>query len=138
MSFQKMDLNNRKRPGGRNVLMLYGFSTFDMEKIKAASIAAGIDECLYIDDQRSDMLIKDLLNNVKDNQDIKSKPHKDKVVLFNGTSQYELQQFLNQLRNISKDSPLIAMVTANSKEWAFKALIKELKEERKAMSQLSK
>jgi len=136
MSFQKMDLNNRVRPGGRNLVMVYGFSEFDMAKITATHLASGIDEWLYIDDKRSEMVINDLIEKVKDNHEIVFSPHKDKVVLFNGTSQYELQQFVNQIVNISKDRPLIAMVTPNSKEWMFKSLIKELKEERKAMSKL--
>lgn len=136
MSFQKMDLNDRKRPGGRNLVMVYGFSGFDMEKIAATHIASGIDEWLYIDDARSEKVISDLIENTHDNQEIKFSPHKDKVVLFNGTSQYELQQFLNQIMNISKDRPLIAMVTPTSKDWTFKSLIKELKEERKAMKKM--
>lgn len=136
MSFQKMDLENRVRPGGRNLVMVYGFSGFDMAKIEATHVASGIDEWLYIDDQRSEMIISDLINDVKGNENIKFSPHKDKVVLFNGTSQFELQQFLNQVMNLSKDRPLIAMVTQTSAGWTFKSLIKELKEERKEMNKL--
>lgn len=133
MSFQKMDLSNRKRPGGRNLVMVYGYSGFDMEKIAATHLNSGVDEWLYIDDTRSEMVINDLIKNVKDNQDIKFSPHKDKVILFNGTSQFELQQFLNQAMTITKDRPLVAMVTPTSKDWTFSALIKELKLERREM-----
>jgi hypothetical protein len=133
MSFQKMDLNDRVRPKGRNVVLLHGYSGFDIQKINSMVETSGIDEWLYIDEKRESMIINDILINEKDN-DVHYTPHKDKVILFNGTSQYELQQLLNRILTLSKERPYIAMATQTSVGWTFAGLIKELKQERKELN----
>lgn len=130
MSFKRMDLSDRKRSGGRNMVMLYGFSPLDMEKLTKAVITSGIDGWIYVDEKRSDMIIKDIIKKEMDNQGIEFKKQGEGVILFNGTSQYELQQFVTQARAEVKDRPLIAVVTETSKKWKFRDLIDELKAER--------
>lgn len=129
MSFQKMDFN-RTRPGGRNAVLLYGFSALEVEILTKAYLESGIDEWLYLDESRAGQKIKVLLANVTDNQGIVFTKQKDQVILFNGTSQYELQQFVSKARALLKGRPLIAMVTPTSKNWVFNDLVKELKQER--------
>jgi len=130
MSFQRIDLNDRKRPGGRNVVILYGFSAIETDLLKGAAKESGIDEWLYLDKTRKDMVIKDILDRIDNNEQVTYKKEKDQVILFNGTSQYELQQFISRQKGFLKEQPLIAMVTKNSIEWKFNMLIGELKEER--------
>lgn len=129
MSFQKMDFN-RTRPGGRNAVLLYGFSALEVEILTKAYLESGIDEWLYLDENRAGQKIKVLLTDVTDNQGIVFTKQKDQVILFNGTSQYELQQFVSKARALLKGRPLIAMVTPTSKNWVFNDLVKELKQER--------
>lgn len=129
MSFQKMDFN-RTRPGGRNAVLLYGFSALEVEILTKAYLESGIDEWLYLDENRAGQKIKVLLTDVTDNQGIVFTRQKDQVILFNGTSQYELQQFVSKARALLKGRPLIAMVTPTSKNWVFNDLVKELKQER--------
>lgn len=133
MSFKKMDLSNRKRPGGRNVVMLYGFAGLNIEKLAGTVLTSGIDEWLYIDETRSHGEIAEILTHFTDNQQVEYKSQVDKVIVFNGVSQYELQQFLDKALSYLEEKPLIAMVTPISKNWTFKALISELKEERKSL-----
>lgn len=130
MGFEKLDLSNRKRPGGRNMVLLYGFSPFEMELLTGAVLKSGIDEWIYVDQNREGRIINSLILEETDNQNVSFKKEKDSVILFNGTSQFELQEFVNQVRALVKTRPLIAMVTETSKKWKFKDLISELKAER--------
>ena len=130
MSFQKLDFSNRVRPGGRNVVLLYGFSALEIEILAKVYLESGIDEWVYLDNQRSDQVISDILLTITDNQGIEFVKQKDQVILFNGTSQYELQQFVTKAGLVVKNRPLIAMVTSTSKKWKFKDLVTELKQER--------
>lgn len=134
MSFQKLDLNNRVRPGGRNVVMLYGFEGFEMEKLAGSVLTSGIDEWIYIDFARENMIISEIIEYIRDNQGVSFTKKKDQVILFNGTSQYELQQFVSAAYGYLKDKPLVAMVTPVSKEWKFGALVSELKQERQELA----
>lgn len=133
-----MDLSNRKRPGGRNVVMLYGFDGIEIQKLAGSVISSGIDEWLYIDETRSLGKISEILKHFKDNQQVEYKGQKNKVILFNGVSQYELQEFVNHVIADLKERPLIAMVTKVSKEWTFESLISELKSERKELEKMKK
>lgn len=137
MSFQKMDLNDRMRPKGRNLVMVYGYSSFEMAIIEEAVKSCGIDEWLYIDQLRRSMKIEDIINDVSNNEGVKSHIDPDKVILFNATSQYELQQFLKKTSNISKTKPYIAMVTSASRKWSFEALQIELKKERMEINKMN-
>jgi len=130
MSFQQIDLSDRKRPKGRNMVILYGFSSLDMEKLTKAVIESGIDGWIYIDSKRAGMKIKDIIKKESDNQGMVFKKEKEGVILFNATSQHELQGFVTAARAAVKERPYIAVVTETSKNWIFKDLISELKSER--------
>lgn len=137
MSFEPMDINNKKRPGGRNVVMLYGFAGMELEMLAGTVLTSGIDEWLYVDEVRSGAIIEEMIEHLADNQGVTIKAEKDQVILFHGTSQYELQQYINKAMGFLKERPLVAMVTPMSKKWQFKSLINELKEERKELEKLN-
>lgn len=131
MSFQKMDLSDRKRPGGRNIVFCHGFSSDQIVKLTEVKHVSGIDELHYVDMEDSKKVIRDLISSTEDTREGVYEESTDCVLLFHGTSQYELQQFITQFRNRFTKRPLIAMVTKTSEEWVFQDLIQELKEERR-------
>lgn len=132
MAFEKLDLSNRKRSGGRNVVFLYGYSMQLVPVFDEILKESGIDEYVFIDEKRSKMRIKAIINDEKGNE-VELKEQAQQVVLFNGTSQYELQIFITKLREKIEGSPYIAMVTKTSKEWIFNDLIVELIDERNSL-----
>jgi len=134
MSFEKLDLSNRKRSGGRNVVLLYGYPNSCEEILTTITQDAKIDEWIYIDEHRKMLKVKEIINNIKNNEQVTFNEADDKIVLFHGTSQYELQQFITKIRSAFEGNPYIAMVTKTSKEWVFADLIQELKEERKSLT----
>lgn len=132
MAFEKLDLSNRQRSGGRNVVFLYGYSESSRTEFDVLLKESGIDEYIIVNDERSKMRVKALINSVTDNE-VESEEKEVQVVLFNGISQYELQQFITGLRSKIQGAPYIAMVTKTSKEWYFKDLIAELIDERNSL-----
>jgi len=134
MSFEKLDLSNRKRSGGRNVVLLYGYPKSSEEILTAITHEAKIDEWICVDEQRKMLKVKHILSNIMTNDEAIFDEVDDKIILFHGTSQYELQQFITKIRAAFEGNPYIAMVTKTSKEWIFANLIEELKEERKSLS----
>ncbi len=130
MSFQKMDFSDRARPEGRNMVLIAGFSALEAELLSMTCKEVGIDECLYVDESRMKMVIKTIITNEKDNDGVDFAKDKDQVILFNATSQFEIQQFVTAARAKLTGRPLIAMVTPTSNKWTFEALVKELKQER--------
>lgn len=132
MAFEKLDLSNRKRSGGRNVVFLYGYSEQYRPIFDDIVKASGIDEYIVIDENRGKMRIKRIISDVLDNQ-VEMSEKEQQVVLFQGTSQYELQLFISNLRTKIGGTPYIAMVTKTSKEWIFNDLILELIDERNSL-----
>ncbi len=130
MSFQKMDFSDRARPEGRNMVLIAGFSALESELLIMTAKEVGIDECLYIDETRMKMIIEKIISNEKGNEDVAFMKQKNQVILFNASSQFEIQQFVTAARAKVEGRPLIAMVTSTSIKWTFEALVKELKQER--------
>lgn len=61
MGFQKMSAKDSKRPSGRNCILVYGYSTQEMERIIAQQKATGIDETIHVTGEHLETPIKVLL-----------------------------------------------------------------------------
>lgn len=135
MAFQKLDLSNRKRSGGRNVVFLYGYDRQMEQQLNEVTKSSGIDSWILIDEQRKMQVVKELIDTALNNDDVQYEEQTEKVILFHGTSQYELQKFITQIKAVVEGKPYIAMVTPTSKKWVFMDLIEELKKERNSLNQ---
>lgn len=133
MGFQRLDLRDRKRPGGRNVVLLYGFAKEVCSQLTKKVNEAGIDEWIVVDRSMANEVIADILENEESGNDDSCQNETEKVVLFNGISQYELHTFMELMYRIVQERPLVAVVTPVSVKWKFRDLISELIQERKEL-----
>lgn len=131
MAFSKMDLEDRKRPQGRNAILVYGY---DQEGVKALDVIrqeAGIDELIYIDQSKVWEHIKDIIGKEDTVDEHHQLAHEDQVIVFNSTSQYEINAFITKLFKEMPVRPIVAMVTPTSIKWRFADLVEELKREKR-------
>lgn len=133
MSFEEMNLKDTLRPGGRNCVMVHGFDGFEVDRIGMAADRAGIDEWIYIDEERIKQGIKSTIDSSTSNEGVGFRASEDQFVLFHGCSNHEIHQFINELLGFAKKRPLIAVTTPVSLTWSFTKLVQELKKEREAL-----
>lgn len=133
MSFSRMDLEDRKRPKGRNAILVYGYSEEGVQTLKTIMVEAGIDELIYIEQADCNQQIKEIISD-KETEAVSSyHEHDDKVIVFNSTSQYEVNIFITKLFKEVDVRPIVAMVTPTSEKWQFSDLVEELKREKEAL-----
>ncbi|MBN2220749.1 MAG: DUF3783 domain-containing protein [Vallitaleaceae bacterium] len=133
MAFEEMNLKDSVRPSGRNCIMISGFDGFEIDRIRLAVRNSGIDEWLYIDQNRSGLQVKTALDTLKNNDSVRYQSNKERLILFNGCSNYEIHKLISEVVSFAMERPLIAVTTPISLEWNFSCLLEELKKEREAL-----
>ncbi len=86
MGFQRLDLRDRKRPGGRNVVLLYGFAKEVCSQLTKKVNEAGIDEWIVVDRSMANEVIADILENEESGNDDSCQNETEKVVLLMGSA----------------------------------------------------
>ncbi len=133
MSFSKMDLEDRKRPQGRNAILVYGYDQQGVEALDTIREHAGIDELIYIDQSKAEQHIEEIIALEEETCEHKLMAHEDQVIVFNSASQYEINAFITKLFKEAPARPIVAMVTPTSIKWRFADLVEELKREKEAL-----
>ena len=133
MAFTRMDTEDRVRPEGRNAILVYGYNEEEINALKDLMKEANIDELIYIDESIYDEKIKNILIRQEKNKTTSFFSHEDKVIVFNSTSQYQINTFITKLFKEVEVRPIVAMVTPTSAKWKFSALVEELKREKEAL-----
>jgi hypothetical protein len=128
-----MDLEDRKRPEGRNAILVYGYSKEGVQSLRTIMAEAGIDELIYIEQADCNQRIKEIITDKEADAVSSYHEHDDKVIIFNSTSQYEVNAFITKLFKDVDVRPIVAMVTPTSKKWQFSELVEELKREKEAL-----
>lgn len=104
-------------------ILVYGLSNNDLEYIKKLQY-----KIIEITPEMCEMTLKDVLSGVR--LDIfNSNPIKEKVILYNNLSQFEVRKAVNDTRENIKDG-ILAVVTEQSINWKISYLIKHLRDEK--------
>ena len=104
-------------------ILVYGLSNNDLEYIKKLQY-----KIIEITPEMCEMTLKDVLLGVRLNI-FNSSPIKEKVILYNNLSQFEVRKAVNDTRENIKDG-ILAVVTEQSINWKISYLIKHLRDEK--------
>lgn len=104
-------------------ILVYGLSNDDLEYIKKLQY-----KIIEITPEMCEMTLKDVLLGVRLNI-FNSSPIKEKVILYNNLSQFEVRKAVNDTRENIKDG-ILAVVTEQSINWKISYLIKHLRDEK--------
>lgn len=130
MTFTKInDINNIHN---RTCIMIVNFNKKESALIKNICGFIGIRDCIFLDKNNGDTLIKDVLdNNISSNC---GDGFINKAIIFNNVANIKINSFLENLKKMRINRPLTAMVTDKNIEWTLNNLIYNLVEERKSLS----
>lgn len=112
-------------------ILVYGLSNDDLEYIKKLQY-----KIIEITPEMCEMTLKDVLLGVRLNI-FNSSPIKEKVILYNNLSQFEVRKAVNDTRENIKDG-ILAVVTEQSINWKISYLIKHLRDEKEWYSKFRK
>lgn len=131
MTFTKInDINNNIH--NRTCIMIVNFNKKESVLIKNICGFIGIRDCIFLDKNNGDTLIKDVLdNNISSNC---GDGFINKAIIFNNVANIKINSFLENLKKMRINRPLTAMVTDTNIEWTLNNLIYNLVEERKSLS----
>ncbi|PPK48775.1 DUF3783 domain-containing protein [Clostridium algidicarnis] len=106
------------------MILAYGLEQKDLEVFKMSNIEYKVITTKIFHDK-----IEDIIERSAKEEGDKSLP-KEKVILFNGFSDDELDKIIKLVRATIGRSPILAVVTDTSKKWTFGYLVEHLIEER--------
>lgn len=130
MSFTEINVKDNSIQEGPSTIILCNFLGKELAKIKNFTSIFGIKNQIIVDYKNSTTLIKDiLLNNLSEDGEGK----KSKAIIFNNVSPAKLNLYIENLKKLKIQKPLIATVTDTSKEWTLDILIDNLLAEREAL-----
>ncbi|MBB6630054.1 DUF3783 domain-containing protein [Clostridium algidicarnis] len=106
------------------MILAYGLEQKDLEVFKMSNIEYKVITTKIFHDN-----IEDIIERSAKEEGDESLP-KEKVILFNGFSDDELDKIIKLVRATIGRSPILAVVTDTSKKWTFGYLVEHLIEER--------
>ncbi|WP_032123518.1 DUF3783 domain-containing protein [Clostridium amazonitimonense] len=106
------------------MILSYGLEEKDLEVFKMSNI-----EYRVITTETSHRKIEQIIEGAEGEKRDKKLPE-EKVILFNGFSDEELDKIIKIIRATIGKAPILAVVTDTSKEWTFDYLMEHLIEER--------
>ena len=112
-------------------ILVYGLSNNDLEYIKKLQY-----KIIEITPEMCEMTLMDVLLGMR-LEIFNSDPIKEKVILYNNLSQFEVRKAVNDTRENIKDG-ILAVVTEQSINWKISYLIKHLRDEKEWYSKVRK
>ena len=112
-------------------ILVYGLSNDDLEYIKKLQY-----KIIEITPEMCEMTLMDVLLGMR-LEIFNSDPIKEKVILYNNLSQFEVRKAVNDTRENIKDG-ILAVVTEQSINWKISYLIKHLRDEKEWYSKFRK
>jgi len=112
------------------VTLIYGFGEKEKEKIEGIVKKHHLHKVKEIDAAMAGMNVGDILAEKAEPALPKAKMPEEKVILFNGMSNEEIQKYIEHLRRSFKPLPILAVITETSEKWTFEYLVEHLVEER--------
>lgn len=135
MSFKKVDNENKERPDGKVCILVYGYEDNEFMEIKNFAFQLGIETSIKVNKNSSINTLNHLIHE-KELQVDDSKFHNEKAIVLNAISDFELNSFLTNFKNLGIKRPLFAVVTETSINWTFYDLLSDLMEERQKFIEL--
>lgn len=131
MSFEEIDKNNKQITDERSCVIFCNLSKKEEKSIKNVAGIFGINDQISLTYKNGDSIVKCVI----ENQILEECENgiKERGIIFNNVSQSKMNLFLDNLKKLRIQKPLIAMVTETSKEWSINTLLTNLIEERKAI-----
>lgn len=102
----------------KKVLLVHGLDSMDLAKLEILG-----HKMILIDGKNGGGKIKEIL--AGESIPAKIELPEEKVVIFNGYENKELQEGVGKIRASFEERPIIATVTDNSYEWPFEFLLTE-------------
>ena len=109
-------------------MLIFGFSTYEKEKIDKIIQENNIPGYKIITNEMSKMKIGDIISGLKFEIYNDSLPN-ERVIIFNNFNDEEINIAIKSLKQVNKKI-IMAVVTPTSIEWSFDYLIEHLIEER--------
>lgn len=135
MAFEKIDMKDVNRPEGRRCLLIYGFCDDELSLTQNYNKSFGVDDVLIVGESQLDDKIDGLLKGEeKMINSINEDCEKDKFIIFNAFSNKEIHDYINEFKEKVDLNPIFAVITPHSLMWKLGDLIRELANERRAMS----
>ena len=128
MSFEKMQNINAVHE--RSCLIAYQFSANEIRAIQNVARLTGVKDIIVVTEKNCDTKVQDILENkLSENT---NKGIKEKALIFNNIAATRMNAFIEGLKKMRVNRPLIAVVTEHSINWTLKELVINLNEERSA------
>ena len=131
MSMKAVDHNDKNRPKGKTSILAYGYNKKEKEILEKYSLELGIKKVIMINNEETDFTIKELISR-ENHQTLEINNTKEKFIVLNAVSDFELNNFIGNFKSNNLKRPLFAVVTETSLNWSFKRLVEDLLKERAA------
>ncbi|ELC8441481.1 DUF3783 domain-containing protein [Clostridium perfringens] len=131
MSFEKIDISDRSEQEGRSCVILYNFGNKELKKIQNFSRIMGIKDQIVLSSKNGEETLKNILEDSMEN--IEGDGVKERAIIFNAIAPGKVHIFLENLKKLGIQRPLVAVVTETSINWTMDTLVKNLIAERRAM-----
>lgn len=131
MSFEKMKDINQTAIHDRACMMLYHFTPAELKQIQSVARLTGLKDQILLSTKHSEVQIRDILDNKLSESDVECL--KEKAIIFNNTPSTRMNAFIEGLKKMRIQRPLIAVVTETSIDWTLSELLMNLVQERQAL-----
>lgn len=131
MTFKRMDISDRREQEGRSCLLLYNFGLKELKKIQNFARIMGIKDQIVLNYKNGEETIKNILEDKFEN--LESDGSREKAIVFNAVSPGKIHVFLENLRKVGINKPLVSVVTETSINWTINVLLENLLAEKKAL-----
>lgn len=131
MSFERLDITNNNTGVGRSCIIICNFNEKELKLVKSYCKLIGINDQIIISYKNSESKIEDIIDNA--NLTSSGDGRKDKAIIFNNVTNAKINIFIENLKKIRINKPLIATVTETSKHWTLDTLLNNLVAERIAL-----
>lgn len=110
--------------------LLYGFDESEINKITMFSAKDGHNKIKIINDDMAEMTLAEILKGSEPKDEHRSLLPSEKVIIFNESSDKEIEKSFEFIKSEFKPLPIMAVVTETSANWTFKHLLEHLIEEK--------
>ena len=114
------------------MILAYGLEQKDLEVLKMSNIEYKVITTKIFHEK-----IEDIIERAVQEERDEFLP-KEKIILFNGFSDDELDKIIKLIRATIGREPILAVVTDTSKKWTFEYLLEHLIEEREWYKKMQK
>lgn len=133
MSFEKMqDFNEKKPVHERSCVMFYYFTPAEVKQLQLVAKLAGITDQIILKEEHGECTLQAILDDQITSSEVEIL--KQKAIVFNNIPSTRISAFLQGLKKIRMNRPLVAATTETSINWPLKELLFQLNAERQGIN----